>query len=401
MRRAPNSFIHTTWRLLRAVAAAISLLVLAAPLVSSLVSPVARAQEPIRIGTFLAVTGDGAFLGAPALATLKLYVDLVNAQGGLLGRRFELIQYDVGIDTRAAQTAVRRLIDKDQVDVIIGGSTTGGSMAVIPMIEQAGVPFIALAGSASIIAPVRKWVFKTSPTERLACAKILADIAKRGITKIALLSGDDGFGRSMSQHCRNLAGPSGIVIVADEVYRSRTRRVSRQMQRIRRNSDVAALINIGFGGTTAFITQRFRAMKFEVPLYQTHTAATQDFLDLAGPAAEGVRMPVAPLVLSAKLEDGDPVKPVIRSYNNLYRKRWDVLPSVYGGYAHDAIQIVIAAIRTARTTNKAALRRTIESTRGLVGTNGIYRINADDHLGLDLSSLRMAEIRSGTWEPVD
>ena len=74
-----------------------------------------RAQEPIRIGTFLSVTGAGAFLGAPALATLKLYVDLTNAQGGLLGRRLSLIQYDVGIDTRAAQTAVRRLIDKDKV----------------------------------------------------------------------------------------------------------------------------------------------------------------------------------------------------------------------------------------------------------------------------------------------
>ena len=210
-----------------------------------------RAQEPIRIGTFLSVTGAGAFLGAPALATLKLYVDLTNAQGGLLGRRLSLIQYDVGIDTRAAQTAVRRLIDKDKVDAVIGGSTTGAAMAAIPIIEQAGVPFLALAGSASITSPVRKWVFKSSPTERLACAKILADIAKRGIKNIALLSGDDGFGSAMAGHCRQLAGPMGIKIVADEVYRSHTRRVLRQMQRIQDNADVAAVVNIGFGGTTA------------------------------------------------------------------------------------------------------------------------------------------------------
>ena len=360
-----------------------------------------RAQEPIRIGTFLSVTGAGAFLGAPALATLKLYVDLTNAQGGLLGRRLSLIQYDVGIDTRAAQTAVRRLIDKDKVDAIIGGSTTGAAMAVIPIIEQAGVPFLALAGSASITSPVRKWVFKSSPTERLACAKILADIAKRGIKNIALLSGDDGFGSAMAGHCRQLAEPMGIKIVADEVYRSRTRRVLRQMQRIQDNADVAAVVNIGFGGTTAYITQQFRRMKFKIPLYQSHAAANQDYLDLAGPAAEGVRMPVAPLVLSGKLEIGDPVRPVIAAYNKLYLGRWEVLPSVYGAHAHDAIQILIAAIRKARSTNKAALRRTIEATRGLVGTSGIYRINADDHLGLDVTSLRMAEVRSGAWEPVD
>jgi branched-chain amino acid transport system substrate-binding protein len=112
-------------------------------------------------------------------------------------------------------------------------------------------------------------------------------------------------------------------------------------------------------------------MKFKIPLYQSHAAANQDYLDLAGPAAEGVRMPVAPLVLSGKLEIGDPVRPVIAAYNKLYLGRWEVLPSVYGAHAHDAIQILIAAIRKARSTNKAALRRTIEATRGLVGTSGI------------------------------
>jgi branched-chain amino acid transport system substrate-binding protein len=193
----------------------------------------------------------------------------------------------------------------------------------------------------------------------------------------------------------------GIKIVADEVYRSRTRRVLRQMQRIQDNADVAAVVNIGFGGTTAYITQQFRRMKFKIPLYQSHAAANQDYLDLAGPAAEGVRMPVAPLVLSGKLEIGDPVRPVIAAYNKLYLGRWEVLPSVYGAHAHDAIQILIAAIRKARSTNKAALRRTIEATRGLIGTSGIYRINADDHLGLDVISLRMAEVWSGAWEPVD
>ena len=377
------------------------LLILAGWLAALAASPL-RAQAPIRIGTFLSVTGAGAFLGAPALATLKLYVDLTNAQGGLLGRRLSLIQYDVGIDTRAAQTAVRRLIDKDKVDAIIGGSTTGAAMAVIPIIEQSGVPFLALAGSASITSPVRKWVFKSSPTERLACAKILADIVKRDIKSIALLSGDDGFGTAMAGHCRQLAGPMGVTIIADEVYRSPTRRVSRQMQRIQKKmAGVGALVNIGFGGTTAYITQQFRRMKFQVPLYQSHAAANQDFLDLAGPAAEGVRMPVAPLVLLDRLAPGDPVRPVIAAYNKLYRGRWEVSPSVYGAHAHDAIQILIAAIRKARSTNKAALRRTIEGTKGLVGTSGIFKINADDHLGLDVTSLRMAEVRSGAWEPVD
>ena len=156
------------------------------------VSLPARAAEPFRIGAFLAVTGQGSFLGAPALATIRLYIQLLNAQGGLLGRKVQLLDYDVGIDPKTAQVAVQRLIGPDRADVIIGGSTTGVTMAVLPLIARAGIPFISLAESAAIIDPVRKWVFKTPPTGRMACARILQDLKNRRITKFALLSGDGG-----------------------------------------------------------------------------------------------------------------------------------------------------------------------------------------------------------------
>ena len=174
------------------------------------------AQAPVRIGAFLAITGDGAFLGAPALATLELYTELVNAQGGVHGRPLELVYYDVGIDTRSAQSAVRRLIESDRVDLIIGGSTTGATMAVIPLVEQARVPFLALAGSAAVTNPVNPWVFKTSQTDRLACAKIFDDMKKRRFTRVALMSGDGGFGASMREHCKALASAFGLAIVVGE-----------------------------------------------------------------------------------------------------------------------------------------------------------------------------------------
>src|ERR1051325_4629288 len=103
----------------------------------------AQNAPPIKIGAFLAVTGDGAYVGAPQLATLQLYIELINKQGGLLGRSLELVYYDVGIDTKTAQTAVHRLIEIDNADLIIGGSTTGAAMAVLPQIEQGQIPFIA------------------------------------------------------------------------------------------------------------------------------------------------------------------------------------------------------------------------------------------------------------------
>jgi len=361
----------------------------------------ARAAEPYRIGSFLAVTGQGSFLGAPALATLRLYVDLLNAQGGVLGRPVKLLDYDVGIDPKTAQTVVQRLIDKDKADILIGGSTTGVTMAVLPIVERAGIPFISLAESAAIIDPVKKWVFKTAPTGRMACARILQDLKHRGLRKFAVLSGDGGFGRAMRNHCIALAEPFGLEVVEDQVYKSRTRRYLLGLKRIFDNPNVQAVVNVGFGSIPAFITKTYRQLKFRQPLYQSHGAATQDYLDLAGEAAEGVRLPVAPLILFSKLEDNDPVRPVLASFRQFYAKRWGVQPSIYAGYTHDAVQLVIAALRRGRSVAPSDVRNMIENSRDLISTSGPVKMSATDHMGLGIEAFRMAEISGGTWEPLE
>jgi branched-chain amino acid transport system substrate-binding protein len=110
--------------------------------------------QPIRIGAFLAVTGPAAFLGDPEQKTLELYVERLNAAGGVLGRKLELVSYDSAGDAEKARGYVKRLIEQDKVDVLVGGSTTGETMAAVPLAESAAVPFISLAGAVVIIEPV-------------------------------------------------------------------------------------------------------------------------------------------------------------------------------------------------------------------------------------------------------
>src|SRR5487761_1932612 len=133
----------------------------------ALIAGPAVAQEPIKIGAFLSVTGPASFLGDPEQKTLELYVDKINAAGGVLGRKLKLVSYDSAGDAEKARTFAKRLIDQDKVDVIVGGSTTGETMAVIPLVEAAQIPFISLAGAVVITEPVKKWVFKTPPTDRM------------------------------------------------------------------------------------------------------------------------------------------------------------------------------------------------------------------------------------------
>ena len=358
-------------------------------------------SEPLKIGTFLSITGQATFIGAPALATLKLYVELLNIQGGVFGRKIELIDYDIGTDPRTAQIAVRRLIYFDKVDVIIGGSTLGASMAVLPIISEAKVPFIALANSGILLDPVRSWVFKSSQTHRMACNTIMHDIKERGIEFIALISGDNGFASTTKVHCLDIAKTLGIYVVSDEVYRSQTRNILKPLKRMRTKSNVQAVINIDFGSSPAYVTRGFRELGFDIPLYQTHGVAKLDYLDFSGIAAEGVRLPVPPIVIAEKLDDADPIKSILLGYIKLYEGRWEVRPSVYGSYAFDALQLYVSAVRRARSFERNKIRQALEGTVDYVGANGVVRMSPENHMGLYFKAFRMVEVRDGEWMPID
>jgi branched-chain amino acid transport system substrate-binding protein len=358
-----------------------------------------QAAETIKVGTFLAVTGPASFLGDPELKTLQMYIDEVNANGGVIGRQVELVHYDSGANPQKAVDFAKRLIQRDKVDVIVGGSATGETMAVIPEVEKAGMPFISLAGAVAIIEPVKSWVFKTPHTDRMAAAKIYEDMTKRGIKKIALISGDGGFDKSGRAQSLDLAPEYGIEIVADETYGSKDTDMTAQLTKIRA-SNAEAILNFGFGTGPAIVTKNIRQLDIKLPVYQSHGVASKKFIELAGAAAEGVRLPAAALLVGDKLDDSDPQKPVLLAYKSKYEaKHGDV--STFGGHAYDGLMIALQAIERAGSTDKAKVRAEIEKTTGFVGTGGVFNMSADDHLGLGLDAFKMLEIKNGDWTLVD
>jgi branched-chain amino acid transport system substrate-binding protein len=302
--------VHSPARALRA-----SLTALAATL---LIAASAAAQEPIRIGAFLSVTGPAAFLGDPEQKTLELYVEKLNAAGGVLGRKLALVAYDDGGDAEKARTFAKRLIEQDRVDFIVGGSTTGTTMAAVPLVEAAQMPFVSLAGAVVIVEPVKRWVFKTPHTDRMACEKIFVDMRARGIERIALISGPGGFDKSMRGQCLETAKKHGIQVVADETYGAGDTDMTAQLTKIKNTPGVQAVLNAGFGQGPAIVTKNFRQAAVNVPLYQSHGVASKEFLKLAGDAAEGVRLPAAALLVADGLPDSDPQKKVVVAYKRDY-----------------------------------------------------------------------------------
>ncbi|MEJ8835006.1 ABC transporter substrate-binding protein [Ramlibacter sp. AN1133] len=356
----------------------------------------AQAQEAIRIGAFLSVTGPAAFLGDPELKTLEMYVERINTEGGVLGRKLQLVSYDDAGDAEKARTFAKRLIEQDKVDIIVGGTATGTTMAAVPLVEQSGTPFISLAGAVPIVEPTKKWVFKTPHTDRMACEKIFEDAKGRKLTKMALISGSGGFDKSMRGECLKVAAKYGVEFVADETYGATDTDMTAQLTKIKASS-AQAVLNAGFGQGPAIVTRNYRQVGLALPLYQSHGVASREFIRLAGPAAEGVRLPAAALLVADQLAANDPQKPVVVNYSKNYEQKWKSEVSTFGGHAYDGLMLAVNAIKAAGSTDKAKVRDALEATRGYVGTGGVVNMNANDHMGLDLTAFRMLEVKDGKW----
>jgi branched-chain amino acid transport system substrate-binding protein len=343
------------------------------------------------------VTGPASFLGDPEQKTLEMYVDRLNAGGGVTGRKLQLVVYDDGGDADKARTFTKRLIEQDKVDIIVGGSTTGTTMAAIPLVEQAQVPFVSLAGAVVIVEPTKKWVFKTPHTDRMACEKIFADMQARKLSKVALISGAGGFDKSMHAECLKVAGKYGVDVVADESYGAADTDMTAQLTKIKGTPGVQAVLNCGFGQGPAIVTKNYKQLGITVPLYQSHGVASKEFIKLAGDAAEGVRLPAAALLVADILPESDAQKPVVVPYRRDYEAKYKSDVSTFGGHAYDGLMIAVDAIKRAGGTDKAKLRDAIEVTHGYIGTGGVVNMSPTDHMGLDLTAFRMLEVRNGNW----
>lgn len=357
----------------------------------------AGAMAEIKIGSVLAVTGKASFLGDPEEKTLKMYVDEINEQGGVLGEKLELVVYDAAGNANKARTFATRLIEEDGIVAMVGGSTTGTTMAMVPLFEEAEVPFISMGGGLVIVNPVKPYVFKTPHTDRMACEKIFDDMRKRGMRKIALISGTGGFGKSMRGQCLDVAGKYRMEIVADETYGPADNDMTPQLTNIRNAEGVEAVVNAGFGQGPAIVTRNYRQLGIEVPLYQSHGVASKKYIELAGDAANGVRLPAAALLVAEDLPADDPQKSVVVNYKKAFEERWSQPVSTFGGHAYDGLFILVEAIKRAGSADPKAIRDEIEKTSGFIGTAGEVNMSATDHLGLSLSAFRMLEIQDGNW----
>jgi branched-chain amino acid transport system substrate-binding protein len=367
--------------------------------ISILLSTVpAWAADPIRIGGIFSVTGPASFLGEPERNTAKMLEEDLNRNGGLLGRKVEMIVYDDESDATKAVTAVDRLIKRDRVAAIVGPSTSGSTLAIIPKAEEAKVVLLSCAAARKIVEPVRRWVFKVAASDMLAVRKIFQDLKQRGLTRVAILTASDAYGAGGREDIKELAPQMGIVLVADEVFGPKDTDMTAQLTRIK-GTDAQAIIVWGTNPGPAVIARTRVQLRVTTPMYMSSGVASKKFIELAGAEnAEGILLPAGRLLVEGQLPAGHPQKKVLADYIKDYEQRFKQPVSTFGGHAWDAVMLAAPAIRSANSAEPAAIRDAVEKVQGFYGTGGEFNLSPGDHSGLTEEAFAMVRISKGDWE---
>jgi len=353
------------------------------------------AGEPLRIGALFSVTGPASFLGEPERNTLEMLVKEANAKGGLKGNKIELVIYDTQGDPSKAVQLATKLIKNDKVSVIIGPSTTGETMAVIPVVEKEKIPLISCAAGIKITDPVKRYVFKTPANDHVAAEKIFNYMAAKKQKSAALLTVTDGFGSSGREQLKDMAKKKGINIVADETYGPKDTDMTAQLTKIK-GSKADAIICWGTNPGPAIVTRNVKQLGIKIPLYQSHGVASKKYIELAGNEnAEGVLLPAGKLAVYDKLKSSDPQLKLLKDYDHAYKKEFKVEASTFGGYAYDSFLLISRAL--GKGTSPEQLRDGLEEIKKLVSVSGIYNMSPAEHNGLDLNAFEMVKIVKGDW----
>ncbi len=365
--------------------------------------PPAFAAEAIKIGAFFALSGPAANIGTPTKLVAQMVVDKINKEGGINGRPLELVVGDTESDPAKAAVIAKKFIFSDKVAAIIGPTSTAEGMSVKKIVEEAGVPTFMTVGGDPVImggnfGPYTH-VFKSPQRSSTAVRKLYEYLRAKGLTKAALFTASDSFGKDGLGWLERLGPEFGITFTAKESFGPSDTDMTAQLTKIK-NSSPQAIITWTIGPVGSIVAKNKAQLGITIPLFQCHGLPDPKYIELAGKASEGDRMPATKLMVAEVLSGTDLQKKVIvefiRLYRDVYKHDKDFPINTHSGYAWDAITIVANAMKKAGTDSKA-LRAAIEETKGYVGVSGIYNLTAEDHNGLGVDSMVMVQVKNGRF----
>jgi branched-chain amino acid transport system substrate-binding protein len=368
-------------------------------LLSAMLAFSANAQ--MKVGVIASSTGPTAFVGIPQKNTVPLLPTRIGSLS------VEYLYYDDASDATQTVQFAKKLISEDKVDVVIGPTGSPNAMAVLPFLAEAGTPMLAPVGTPAVVLPMddkKRWVFKTTQNDGLIAEAIVGHMKKSGVKTVGFIGYNDPYGESWLKEFSAQAKAAGFNLLDVERYLRTDQSVGGQAIKLIAAKPDAILI-AGTGGPAVLPHTTLVDLGYKGKIYQTHGAATPDFIRLGGKKLEGGFMAASSMVVLDQVSDQDPSKKVAQGYVAAYEKMYGTKPATFGANVYDAGLLLQKAAPEALKKAKpgtpefrAALRDALENIKELVGTQGVYNMSAQDHSGFDRRGRVMMTLSKGAWK---
>ncbi len=338
----------------------------------------ARAQtgNEILLGQTTALSGPLAELGQDTAAGSKAYFDYINAQGGVHGRKIRLISLDDGYNPEKAVANVKQLIEQDQVLALFGVLGTPANMAIMPLIEKAGVPnFGPASGSDAVRFPFNRLVFHAGPSYADEIDKIIEHLVVRGLTKIAAVYQNNAFGKEGLANLERIVKARGVTLAGAAGIESSGADADKASEALAKTAPQAILMITAGKASVDFIkayNQRAVGMQY----FALSVMASQAAIKALGADGVGVVVSQAsPFPFSAT---SGIVQEYQRVMNKMGIKNWSF--ASIGGFINAKI-MVDGLKRAGRNLTRASLIDGLESMNKVDYDGFVINYSKNSHLG--------------------
>jgi branched-chain amino acid transport system substrate-binding protein len=370
--------------------------------IASLLALPAGAAE-IRVGLITSMTGPGASIGIPyskGTAAGQVYRDDVN------GIKIKVEQLDDTSDPSICTRDARKLIEQDNVDVLMGAGNTPITLAVVAVSREQKVPLIALVPTGNLPGDSGSWMISIPQPAPLMVAAVVERMKASGVKTVGYIGYNDAWGDLVYDALKKTAEPAGMQIVTNERYARADTSVTAQALRIVAAApEVVMTGGSGTPGALPFIALTERGYTGQI--YGTHALINPDFVRVGGAAVEGVICPTGPVVVASQLPQSNPIRKVALDYEAAYQKaNNEPARGAFGPYAFDGWLIMLDAAKRALATGaqpgtpqfREAMRDAIVTTKDLVGTHAIYNFAPGTATGVDDRARVLVKLVDGKWK---
>ncbi len=354
----------------------------------------------VKVGVIASTTGPTAVVGIPQKNSVAL---LPKKIGDLT---VEYIVLDDASDPTQSVMNVKKLLAEQKIDALIGPSGSPNAVGVVQFMAESGTPMLAPVGTTAVVLPMddkKRWVFKTTQNDALISDALIAHMQKTGVKTVGFIGFNDPYGENWYNVFNAQAQKAGIKLVASERYLRSDGSVTGQVAKLMAAKPDAVLVAAA-GGPTVLPHTTLIDAGYKGRIYQTHGAASPAFLSMGGTKVEGAVLAASLMLVLPEIADSTPSKKVAQDYVAAYEKMYGTKPATFGANVYDAGLLLQRAIPEAAKRGKpgtpefrAALRDALESTKELVGTQGVYNMTPADHSGFDERGRELIVVKGGNW----